>query len=101
MALGIFQRATADQVWKLTRPANRHDKLTRDALLDLQEHGMVRIEAKLEGNQNLWVLTRYPAYVGRAITLPARRRESNGDMTGFGGMERRGSFGGLLRFARG
>ncbi|MEU2228272.1 helix-turn-helix domain-containing protein [Streptomyces sp. NPDC018347] len=26
-ALGIFQRATPDQLWKLTRPDNRHDKL--------------------------------------------------------------------------
>ncbi|MEV3972853.1 hypothetical protein AB0K68_32695 [Streptomyces sp. NPDC050698] len=29
-ALGIFQRATPDQLWKLTRPDNQHDKLTRD-----------------------------------------------------------------------
>lgn len=27
-ALGIFQRATPDQLWKLTRPGNQHDKLT-------------------------------------------------------------------------
>ncbi|MEV6655035.1 hypothetical protein [Streptomyces sp. NPDC051219] len=35
-ALGIFQRATPDQLWKLTRPDNRHDKLRRDNLLDLE-----------------------------------------------------------------
>ncbi|MFD6133664.1 hypothetical protein, partial [Streptomyces diastaticus] len=35
-ALGIFQRATPDQLWKLTRPGNRHDRLTRDNLLDLE-----------------------------------------------------------------
>lgn len=29
-ALGTFQRATADQLWKLTCPGNRHDRLTRD-----------------------------------------------------------------------
>ncbi|WP_189552627.1 hypothetical protein [Streptomyces lavendofoliae] len=27
-ALGIFQRATPDQLWKLTCPENQHDKLT-------------------------------------------------------------------------
>lgn len=31
-ALGTFQRATPDQLWKPTRPNDRHDKLTRDNL---------------------------------------------------------------------
>ncbi|MFF3277501.1 replication-relaxation family protein [Streptomyces chrestomyceticus] len=83
MALGIFQRATAEQVWKLTRPANRHDKLTRDALLDLQEHGMVRIEAKLEGNRNLWVLTRSGhrearSLLPKGVRLSSLRTENSG-----------------------
>ena len=43
-ALGIFQRATPDQLWKLTRPDNQHDKLVRDTLLDLQDHRLVRVE---------------------------------------------------------
>jgi hypothetical protein len=43
-ALGIFQRATPDQLWKLTRPDNRHGKLVRDTLLDLEDHQLVRIE---------------------------------------------------------
>nr|WP_248843293.1 hypothetical protein [Streptomyces virginiae] len=28
-------------MWKLTRPENRHDKLTRDNLLDLEDHHLV------------------------------------------------------------
>lgn len=44
-ALGIFQRETPDhQLWKLTRPENRHDKLTRDNLLVLEDYRPVRIE---------------------------------------------------------
>nr|BFD88414.1 hypothetical protein StreXyl84_78150 [Streptomyces sp. Xyl84] len=56
-ALGIFQRATADQLWKLTRPDNRHDKLTRDNLLDLEDHHLVRIESVQEDQRQVWVLT--------------------------------------------
>lgn len=57
-ALGIFQRATPDQLWKLTRPDNRHDKLTRDTLLDLEDHHLVRIESVREDQRQVWVLTR-------------------------------------------
>ncbi|MFE7046332.1 replication-relaxation family protein, partial [Streptomyces atratus] len=57
-ALGIFQRATPDQLWKLTRPDNQHDKLTRDNLLDLEEHRLVRIESVQEDQRQVWVLTR-------------------------------------------
>ncbi|CQR59494.1 replication-relaxation family protein [Streptomyces leeuwenhoekii] len=56
--MGIFQRATADQLWKLTRPDNRHDKLTRDNLLDLQDHHLVRIESVQEDQRQVWVLTK-------------------------------------------
>ncbi|MGP3978937.1 replication-relaxation family protein [Streptomyces sp. 8N114] len=56
-ALGIFQRATADQLWKLTRPANRHDKLTRETLLDLEDHRLVRIESVQDDQRQVWVLT--------------------------------------------
>ena len=56
-ALGIFQRATADQLWKLTRPDDRHDKLTRDTLLDLQDHQLVRIESVQNDQWQIWVLT--------------------------------------------
>lgn len=31
-ALGIFQRATPDQLWRTLRPADRHDRCTRDTL---------------------------------------------------------------------
>ncbi|MFJ8650650.1 replication-relaxation family protein [Streptomyces sp. NPDC093546] len=57
-ALGIFQRATPDQLWKLTRPDNQHDKLTRDNLLDLQDHHLVRIELVREDQRQVWVLTK-------------------------------------------
>ncbi|MDN3293410.1 hypothetical protein QWM81_05020 [Streptomyces ficellus] len=56
-ALGIFQRATPDQLWKLTRPDNRHDKLTRDNLLDLEDHQLVRIESVQDDQRQVWVLT--------------------------------------------
>lgn len=46
-ALGIFQRATPDQLQKLTRPDNQHGKLTRDDLLDLEDHQLVSTEAAL------------------------------------------------------
>ncbi|MET9017026.1 replication-relaxation family protein [Streptomyces olivaceoviridis] len=45
-------------MWKLTRPDNRHDKLTRDNLLDLQDHHLVRIELVREDQQQVWVLTK-------------------------------------------
>ncbi|MFJ8755204.1 replication-relaxation family protein [Streptomyces sp. NPDC102441] len=57
-ALGIFQRATPDQLWKLTRPDNQHDKLVRDNLLDLEEHHLVRIETVREDQRQVWVLTK-------------------------------------------
>ncbi|MEN8656176.1 replication-relaxation family protein [Streptomyces sp. 21So2-11] len=57
-ALGIFQRATPDQLWKLTRPDNQHDRLVRDNLLDLEEHQLVRIETVREDQRQVWVLTK-------------------------------------------
>ncbi|MFF8557130.1 hypothetical protein ACF058_30455 [Streptomyces sp. NPDC015501] len=57
-ALGIFQRATPDQLWKLTRPGSQHDKLVRDTLLDLEDHQLVRIESVWEGQRQVWVLTK-------------------------------------------
>ncbi len=57
-ALGIFQRATPDQLWKLTRPDNTHDKLVRDNLLDLEDHHLVRIELVREDQRQVWVLTK-------------------------------------------
>lgn len=56
-ALGIFQRATPDQLWKLTRPGNRHDRLTRDNLLDMEDHRLVRIESVQKDQRQVWVLT--------------------------------------------
>ncbi|MCX5387521.1 replication-relaxation family protein [Streptomyces sp. NBC_00083] len=57
-ALGIFQRATPDQLWKLTRPGNKHDKLVRDNLLDLEDHHMVRPELVRDDQRQVWVLTK-------------------------------------------
>ncbi|MFF6881319.1 hypothetical protein ACFY9S_39405 [Streptomyces sp. NPDC012474] len=45
-------------MWKLTRPDNQHDKLTRDNLLDLEDHRLVRIESVQEDQRQVWVLTR-------------------------------------------
>ncbi|MFF6945892.1 replication-relaxation family protein [Streptomyces lavendulae] len=56
-ALGIFQRATADQLWRMLRPTDRHDRLTRDTLNALKKTGMTRVETRLESGHQLWVLT--------------------------------------------
>lgn len=56
-ALGIFQRATAQHLWRMLRPADRHDRCTRDTLNALKEEGKVRVETRLESNHQLWVLT--------------------------------------------
>ncbi|WP_422517135.1 replication-relaxation family protein [Streptomyces sp. 5.8] len=56
-ALGIFQRATAEHLWRMLRPGDRHDRCTRDALNALKEEGKVRVETRLESNHQLWVLT--------------------------------------------
>ncbi|WP_331757427.1 replication-relaxation family protein (plasmid) [Streptomyces sp. NBC_01650] len=56
-ALGIFQRATADQLWRMLRPADRHDRCTRDTLNALKKTGLVREETRLESGHKLWVLT--------------------------------------------
>ncbi|GAA2774008.1 hypothetical protein [Streptomyces lavendulae] len=45
-------------MWKLTRPESRHDKLTRDNLLDLEDHHLVRIESVQEDQRQVWVLTK-------------------------------------------
>ncbi|WP_234329336.1 MULTISPECIES: replication-relaxation family protein [unclassified Streptomyces] len=56
-ALGIFQRATGDQLWRMLRPTDRHDRITRDTLNALKDTGMVRVETRLESGHQLWVLT--------------------------------------------
>ncbi|MEU1519950.1 hypothetical protein ABZ490_48910 [Streptomyces sp. NPDC005811] len=45
-------------MWKLTRPDNKHDKLVRDTLLDLEDHHLVRIELVREDQRQVWVLTK-------------------------------------------
>ncbi|MGW2615147.1 hypothetical protein [Streptomyces sp. NPDC001500] len=56
-ALGIFQRATADQLWRMLRPADRHDWITRGTLNALKDSGLVRVKTRLESGHELWVLT--------------------------------------------
>ncbi|MGW3167931.1 replication-relaxation family protein [Streptomyces sp. NPDC001142] len=56
-ALGIFQRATAEHLWRMLRPGDRHDRCTRDTLNALKDDGKVRVETRLESNHQLWVLT--------------------------------------------
>ncbi|MEU9189453.1 replication-relaxation family protein [Streptomyces sp. NPDC048484] len=56
-ALGIFQRATAEHLWRMLRPSDSHDRCTRDTLNALKGEGKVRVETRLESNHQLWVLT--------------------------------------------
>jgi hypothetical protein len=56
-ALGIFQRATAEHLWRMLRPGDSHDRITRDTLNALKGDGKVRVETRLESNHQLWVLT--------------------------------------------
>ncbi|MCM2394333.1 replication-relaxation family protein [Streptomyces albipurpureus] len=56
-ALGVFQRATADQLWRMLRPGDAHDRCTRDTLNALKRDGKVRVETRLESGHQLWVLT--------------------------------------------
>ncbi|MFF8919115.1 MFS transporter [Streptomyces sp. NPDC015032] len=56
-ALGIFQRATAEHLWRMLRPGDRHDRCTRDTLNTLKSEGKVRVETRLESGHQLWVLT--------------------------------------------
>ncbi|MCF3180034.1 replication-relaxation family protein [Streptomyces polychromogenes] len=53
----MFQRATADQLWRMLRPTDRHDRCTRDTLKALEETGLVREETRLKSGHKLWVLT--------------------------------------------
>lgn len=75
-ALGIFQRATPDQLWKLTRPDNRHDKLTRDNLLDLEDHRLVRIESVQDDQRQVWVLTDRGHHEAKQLLEPKNIRVS-------------------------
>ncbi|WP_236246982.1 replication-relaxation family protein [Streptomyces sp. CC210A] len=56
-ALGIFQRATAEHMWRMLRPGDAHDRCTRDTLNALKEDGKVRVETRLKSGHQLWVLT--------------------------------------------
>ncbi|MET9483610.1 replication-relaxation family protein [Streptomyces sp. NPDC006638] len=56
-ALGIFQRATAEHLWRMLRPGDRHDRCTRDTLNALKREGKARVETRLESGHQLWVLT--------------------------------------------
>ncbi|TVL90395.1 hypothetical protein CD790_22160 [Streptomyces sp. SAJ15] len=53
----MFQRATADQLWRMLRPTDRHDRITRDTLNALKESGLTRVETRLQSGHQLWVLT--------------------------------------------
>ncbi|MGW0664851.1 replication-relaxation family protein [Streptodolium elevatio] len=57
VALGVFQRATGEQLWRMLRPHHRHDRIIRDTLGDLRRRGMVRVESRLASGHQLWVLT--------------------------------------------
>ncbi|MFD8085350.1 hypothetical protein ACFV4F_27040 [Kitasatospora sp. NPDC059722] len=57
VSLGLFQRATARELWHLVLPGQRIDKATRDVLVDLEAAGRVRAELRLPDNRKLWPLT--------------------------------------------
>ncbi|MFJ4672720.1 replication-relaxation family protein [Kitasatospora purpeofusca] len=57
MALAVFQRATARELWPLVVPNQRVDRSVRDALGDLEEAGKVRKELTLRDGRRLWCLT--------------------------------------------
>ncbi|MFF3597977.1 replication-relaxation family protein [Kitasatospora indigofera] len=67
MALALFQRATARELWPLVVPNQRGDRSVRDALGDLDEAGKVREELTLPDGRKLWCLT--PAGRRDAATL--------------------------------
>ncbi|AEY86838.1 hypothetical protein SHJG_8851 [Streptomyces hygroscopicus subsp. jinggangensis 5008] len=75
-------------MWKLTRPDNRHDKLTRDNLLDLQDHRLVRIELVREDQRQVWVLTKRghgeakKLLESKGIRVSALREEKYDPVTG-------------------
>ncbi len=57
MALALFQRATARELWPLVVPTQRVDRSVRDALGDLEEAGKIRKELTLPDGRKLWCLT--------------------------------------------
>ncbi|MFI6850033.1 hypothetical protein OG535_40030 [Kitasatospora sp. NBC_00085] len=54
MALALFQRATARELWPLVAPHQRVDRSIRDALGDLEDVGKVRKELTLPDGRRLW-----------------------------------------------
>lgn len=56
-ALGVVQRAAADRLWRMLRPAVRYDRITGGALNVLKETGLVRVGTRLESGHQLWVFT--------------------------------------------
>ncbi|MEW2623667.1 replication-relaxation family protein [Streptomyces sp. NPDC048106] len=60
----------------LTRPDNKHDRLTRDNLLDLEDHGLVRIESVREDQRQVWVLTKRGHGEARKLLAPKGIRVS-------------------------
>ncbi|MGW6739295.1 replication-relaxation family protein [Streptomyces sp. NPDC055025] len=56
-ALGVFQRAPAEHLWRMLRPGDSHDRITRDTLNALKGGGKARVETRLESGHQLWVLT--------------------------------------------
>ncbi|MFB6992277.1 replication-relaxation family protein [Streptomyces sp. NPDC056304] len=91
-ALGIFQRATADQLWRMLRPTDRHDRITRDTLNALKDSGLVRVETRLESGHQLWVLTEKghkeaKLLLPRNVRVSALRKlefDDDGEVTGEG-----------------
>ncbi|MFF2148711.1 hypothetical protein [Kitasatospora sp. NPDC058190] len=88
VSLGLFQRATARELWHLVLPRQRNDKATRDALVDLEVAGRVREELRLLDNRKLWTLTaagrrEAVGLLPAGAKLAALRPERDGQGTAF------------------
>ncbi|MFI9587010.1 replication-relaxation family protein [Streptomyces sp. NPDC052236] len=69
-------------------PENRHDRLTRDNLLDLEDHRLARIASVQDDHRQVWVLTARghreakQLLEPKAIRVSALRKEEHDPLTG-------------------
>ncbi|WP_380286483.1 replication-relaxation family protein [Kitasatospora purpeofusca] len=114
MALALFQRATARELWPLVVPNQRVDRSVRDALGDLEEAGKVRKELTLRDGRRLWCLTPsgrrdatalLPAGSKLAAARPRREKPSGAysehalDVVAVAGLLAKAGFGHLAAYA--
>jgi len=88
VALALFQRCTAREIWFLACAGQRCDRAVRDALLDLRDAGRVREELRLPDGRKLWCLTaagrrEAAALLPAGAKLSALRPEREGSAAAF------------------